>query len=60
MPALTSDDVIICGMVNCGGKRAEAICCDSGEWSSSTMAIGAMCSVSGWAVAAVYTEAVNV
>jgi hypothetical protein len=40
--------------------EAEVMRADSGDWSSSTMAIGALCSVSGMAVAAVYTEAVKV
>ena len=51
-PASTWLWLIMAGGVNCGGKKAEAMRPDSGEPSSSTMAIEAMCRVSGLAVAA--------
>ena len=44
--SISSRDTIIGGRNN-GGWKALTIRCDSGDWSSSTMAIGALWSVSG-------------
>ena len=59
MPRSICDQSIICGLLNCGGYRAETMRCDTGDWSSSTIAMDALFSVSGMAVAPAYTPRVN-
>ena len=48
--SISSRDTSFGGM-NHGGWKALTMRCDSGDWSSSTMAIGALWSVSGSPVA---------
>jgi hypothetical protein len=52
--------VIIRGDLNRGGQNAEIILADNGESPSSTIAIGALCRVSGLAVAEMQIEKLNV
>src|SRR5690625_1704523 len=59
MRASISVALISSGGMKYGGWNASRMRADSGERSSSTMPTGALLSVSGWAVAAVYTETEN-
>ena len=50
MPASISDREIMAGVLKCGGYRLATMRADSGEPSSSTIAMAALCRLSGMAV----------